>query len=109
MTAATTPSFAEQRAVLEAIEDLEVRRAQLHAESLQLRATMAELFAKSRAGFAEMELAGSAQIGQIRAARELDDATRLMTLFPKTEELPAAGAVFVPAVDAILQATRRCT
>ncbi|MFN2539285.1 MAG: DUF222 domain-containing protein [Mycobacteriales bacterium] len=109
MPATASASIEEQRAVLNAIEELEARKAQLHAESMVLRAELARVTARSRSGFAEMELAGTALVGQIRAARELDDASRLVANFPKLHALLADGAVFVPAVEAILLATRRCT
>jgi hypothetical protein len=106
---ATAALLAEQRAALETVEKLEARKAELNAEAMAARAEVARLHARSRSGFAEMELAGTALIGQVRASRELDDAARLATLFPKLRELQAAGAVFVPTVEAILAATRRCT
>ena len=95
--------------MLVAIEELEAEKAKLHARGLALRAEAAQLWAGERQGFAEMELAGTALVGQIRASRELDDGTRLAENFPKLNELLADGLVFIPTAEAILMATRRCT
>jgi hypothetical protein len=105
----TSPPLAAQQAALNAIEELEVEQAQLHARRLAARVEVVRLWAEERSGYAEMELAGTALVGQIRAARELDDATRLVENYPRLHELLAAGDVFVPVVEAILLATRRCT
>jgi hypothetical protein len=102
------PTREAQVAVLERIAQLEADRARLHAQALAARAELAQLWADERSGFAQMELAGTALVGQYRAARELDDATRAGTLFPKLTELLAAGAVLVPAAELLLAATRLC-
>ena len=99
----------EQQAVLVAIEELEADRARAYAHAAVLRARMAELWAGERAGFAEMELAGTALVGQVRAARELEDSQRLTELYPRLHALLSTGEVFVPAAEAILRATVRCT
>lgn len=99
----------EQREALVALEELEARKAQLHAEGLALRAEIARLWARERSGTVEMEVAGTALVGQIRAGRELDDATRMAECFPQLSALLADGLVFVPTVEAVLTATRRCT
>ncbi|MCW2672045.1 MAG: hypothetical protein JWP14_634 [Frankiales bacterium] len=109
MKSRPAPSVADQRAVLEALEELESEKARLHARGLQLRAELAQLWADERSGFAELELAGTALVGQYRAARELDDATRAADNFPRLSELLAEGAVFVPTAELLLEATRRCT
>jgi hypothetical protein len=109
MKSRPAPSVAEQRAALEALEELESEKARLHARGLQLRAELAQLWADERSGFAELELAGTALVGQYRAARELDDATRAADNFPRLSELLAEGAVFVPTAELLLEATRRCT
>ena len=109
MPADALPSLAEQQAALNALEDLESRKAQLHAEGMALRAEIARLWSSCRSGTAEMEVAGTALVGQIRAARELEDAARLVKNFPQLNALLAEGTVFVPTVDTILLATRRCT
>ena len=95
--------------MLVAIEELEAERTKGYARAMELRADMAQLWDGQRQGFAEMELAGTGLIGQIRAARELEDGTRLVELFPKLHALLTAGAVFVPSAEAVLVATRRCT
>src|SRR2546423_1263513 len=100
MPGLVTPSLAEQQAVLNALEELESRKAQLHAQGMALRAEINRLWASSRRGFAEMEVAGTALVGQIRAARELDDAARLVANFPQLNALFAEGVVFVPTVEA---------
>ena len=109
MKSRPTPSVAEQSAVLDRIEKLEVAKAKLHAESLQARAELVQLWQHERSGFAEMELAGTALIGQFRAARELDDSARVQECFPTLARLLAAGAVFVPVAELLLTSTRRCT
>ncbi|MCU1602771.1 MAG: endonuclease, partial [Frankiales bacterium] len=107
---ATTPlAVEEQRAALVALEEHEARRAQLHAEGAVIRAEIARLWSSARSGFAEMEVAGTALVGQVRAARELDDAQREVELFPQLHALVAEGLVFVPTVEAVLRATVRCT
>ncbi len=102
-------SVEEQRAALNVLEDLEVRKAQLHAEAVAVRAEIAQLWSGTRSGFAEMEVAGTAHVGQFRAARELEDAQRQVELFPHLHALLAEGLVFVPTVEAVLRGTRRCT
>jgi hypothetical protein len=109
MPATTPAALAEQQAALAALEELEARAAALNAERLALRAEIARLWAQERSGTAEMELAGTALVGQIRAARELDDGTRMTENFPQLMALHADGLVLVPTVEAILTATRRCT
>src|SRR4051812_32342790 len=109
MPAATPAALEQRQAALAALEELEARAAQVNADRLALRAEIARLWARERSGTAEMELAGTALVGQIRAARELDDGTRMTENFPQLRALHADGLVFVPTVDAILTATRRCT
>src|SRR3954447_8774449 len=104
-----TACLEEQRAVLEQIEELEAEKARLHARGLALRAELAQLWTDERSGFAEMELAGTALVGQYRAARELEDGTRFADCFPKLAALLDAGAVFVPTAEAVMAATRSCT
>jgi hypothetical protein len=101
--------LAEQQAALAALEELEARRAQLHAEGLALRAEITRLWEHEHAGSVEMEVAGTALIGQIRAAVELSDGARSVANFPQLQALLADGLVFVPAAEAVLLATRRCT
>jgi hypothetical protein len=109
MPSPTPAALAEQQAALAALEELEARAAALNAERLALRAEIARLWAQERSGTAEMELAGTALVGQIRAARELDDGTRMTENFPQLMALHADGLVLVPTVEAIRTATRRCT
>src|SRR4051794_12340389 len=98
----------QQRGVLEAIEEVESEKAALHGRGLALRAELAQLWSGEREGFAPMELAGTALVGQYRAARELEDASRT-ELFPRLMGLLADGAVFVPTAEALFSATARCT
>src|SRR3954453_138542 len=109
MTTRPPPDLHEQQAALSALEELEVRRAQLHAEAMAVRAEIAQLWSRSRDGTVEMEVAGTALIGQIRAARELEDSVRAVESFPRLYQLLAEGLVFVPTVEAVLLAARRCT
>ncbi|MCW2672564.1 MAG: hypothetical protein JWP14_1153, partial [Frankiales bacterium] len=78
MPADALPSLAEQQAALNALEELESRKAQLHAQGMALRAEIGRLWSRSRSGTAELEVAGTALVGQIRAAREFEDAARLV-------------------------------
>src|SRR6184192_1382124 len=94
-------TLVEQQRVLNAIEELEAERAQLHARGLALRIEVAQLWSGERSGFAEMELAGTALIGQIRASRELEDSVRSVESFPRLYQLMAEGLVFVPTMEAI--------
>src|SRR5437660_1512315 len=79
------------------------------SSSRPARSEVAQLGSGERSGFAEMELAGTALIGQIRASRELEDSVRAVESFPRLYQLMAEGLVFVPTFEAILLATRRCT
>lgn len=103
------PAREQQAAVLTRIEQLEAEKAKLHAQSLAARAELAQLWEREHSGFAEMELAGTALIGQYRAARELTDATRADECFPRTRELLESGALFVPVAELLLAETRHCT
>src|SRR3954449_8804106 len=109
MPATSPAALTEQQAALAALEELETRAAQLNAERLALRAEIARLWARERSGTVEMELAGTALVGQIRAARELDDGTRMTENFPQLMALHTDGLVFIPTIEAILPAPRRCT
>jgi hypothetical protein len=91
------------------LEEHEAELAQLYAQRMRDRALVAELWTDEQRGFAEMELAGTALVGQVRAARELEDARRLTEVLPRLLELLEAGAVFVPAAELLLRETRRCT
>src|SRR4051794_14498444 len=100
---------AAQRAALEQVERDEAAKAIAYAAAMRTRAEVAQLWADERSGFAEMELAGTALIGQIRAARELDDAVRLQETFLRTAALLADGVLYVPVAELLLRETRTCT
>jgi hypothetical protein len=109
MRSAAGTSVEAQRAALEAIEELEAERARAYARGAELRVELSVLWAAERSGFVEMELAGTALVGQVRAARELEDSERLVELFPRLHGLMKQGEVFVPTAEAILRATLRCS
>jgi hypothetical protein len=97
-----------QRAALEQVEADEAERAKLFARTMARRAEVARLWEREHSGFAEMELAGTALIGQYRAARELDDSVRLRDILLTTNRLLADGVLFVPQAELLLIETRSC-
>ncbi|MCW2669822.1 MAG: endonuclease, partial [Frankiales bacterium] len=99
---------AAQRAALEQVEADEADQARHYATRMAHRAELARLWERERSGFVEMELAGTALIGQVRAARELDDAVRLRDVLLSTRQLLEDGVLFVPAAELLLRETRRC-
>ncbi|MDX6218485.1 MAG: hypothetical protein QOJ48_166, partial [Frankiales bacterium] len=103
-----TETRAAQRAALEQVEADEAEQARQYAIRMAHRAEVARLWERERSGFVEMELAGTALIGQVRAARELDDAVRLRDLLLSTRRLLEDGVLFVAAAELLLRETRRC-
>jgi hypothetical protein len=97
-----TETRAAQRAALEQVEADEAEQARQYAIRMAHRAEVARLWERERSGFVEMELAGTALIGQVRAARELDDAVRLRDLLLSTRRLLEDGVLFVAAAELLL-------
>jgi hypothetical protein len=71
-----------QREVLAALAAEEVVEATVFARRMRLLAEADQLWEAGPEAFAVLELAGTARIGQGRAARQLSDGHRLVTLFP---------------------------
>lgn len=92
----------QQRAVLREVARDEVDRAVLFARTMRTRAELARLWANEPEGDAEIELAGTGRIGQVRASRQLDDAQRLVDLLTGTLALLEAGVMYVPVAELLL-------
>jgi hypothetical protein len=56
-----------------------------------------------------LDLAGSARMGQIRAAGEVERARRLHDFYPRALDLLRGGALFVPVVEMLLRKTKHCS
>ena len=100
-----------QRAVLARITDLEAQQAQLFAQRMLAVYDQVLLWeqASGPEAFGILELAGTARIGQSRAATLQDDARRLVEVLRGTLEALQAGRVFQPAAELLLRLTRNCT
>lgn len=102
------PLESAQRAVLVAVARDEVDRAVLFARSMRNRAELGRLWDSGPEGFAEIELAGTGRIGQLRAGRQLDDAQRLADILTGTLALLESGVMYVPVAELLLSMTRMC-
>jgi hypothetical protein len=56
-----------------------------------------------------LDLAGSARMGQVRAAGELERARRLHDLYPRVLVLLDEGRLMVPTVEVLLRLTKQCS
>ena len=92
---------------------MEVVKAQLFAREMVLRAQMERLWNPPVAGpqeqFGVLELAGTARIGQARAAGQLVDGVRLVEQLPGTLAALQAGLMYRETAVLLLQQTRNCT
>lgn len=99
---------ARRRALAEVSQD-EVLRAQLFARVMRHRADVDRLWEPGPESFPEIELAGTARIGQIRAATQMTDARRLLDVLVGTFALLEAGVVFQPTAELLLSLTHNCS
>ena len=56
-----------------------------------------------------LDLAGSARMGQGRAANELERARRLTDFYPEVLQRLRSGSLLVPVVEHLLRATKHCS
>lgn len=102
-----------QRDVLAAVAELEVEEARLFARRMDLRAEMDELWngtdSQGNEQFGVLELAGTARIGQARAATQLIQGSRLRHELPRTRELLHTGRMHSQTALLLLELTRNCS
>src|SRR5689334_20747052 len=84
------------------------REAREHAAKVRELVELDRLFGSDRDGLL-LELAGTARMGQDRAAGELDRALRLHEHYPRALVLLHRGAMRVATVDILLRLTKRCS
>ena len=99
----------QQREVLAAIAVEEVLEAQAFARRMRLRAHAEQLWEDGPEAFAVLELAGTARIGQVRAATQLTDGRRLVQLFPRALALLETGQMYRESAALLLSLTVNCT
>src|SRR5947208_3976220 len=92
----------EQRAALEEAEEGERLRARVQAQCYRTRAKISRLYDKERSGFVEIDFAGTALIGQLRAHTQLADAVRMVELYGQALSLLADGVLYVTQVETLL-------
>lgn len=110
MSAATfVRDDAAARAALVAISADEVEHARWYARTMRNRAVLDAALNGTGTQHGTVELAGTARIGQGRAATQCADARRLLEVFSETLTLLEAGRVFVHTVELMLSMTRQCT
>lgn len=110
MSAATfVRDDAAARAALVAISADEVEHARWYARTMRHRAVLDAALNGTGTQHGTVELAGTARIGQGRAATQCADARRLLEVFSETLTLLEAGRVFVHTVELMLSMTRQCT
>ena len=100
---------AAARAALVAISADEVEHARWYARTMRHRAVLDAALNGTGTQHGTVELAGTARIGQGRAATQCADARRLLEVFSETLTLLEAGRVFVHTVELMLSMTRQCT
>ena len=110
MRSLTGPALEDaRRSALAAVAVDEVARAVLFARVMRNRAEVERLWGWEPDSFPELELAGTARIGQIRAGGQLSDARRLVNVLTGTLTLLEAGVMFQPTAEVLLHLTRNCT
>jgi hypothetical protein len=97
-----------QREVLAALAAEEVVEATVFARRMRLLAEADQLWEAGPEAFAVLELAGTARIGQGRAARQLSDGHRLVTLFPVALALLETGEMYRESAALLLSLTASC-
>ena len=100
-----------QRAVLARITELETQQGRLFAARMLAVYDQSRLWEQAPGPdmFGILELAGTARVGQSRAAILQDDARRLVEVLRGTLEALQAGSIFQPAAELLLRLTRHCT
>ena len=97
------------RAVLAAVAVDEADQARLYARRMRHRAELDRLLTTGPEQFAVIELAGTARIGQCRAATQLSAARRLDEVLTGTLSLLEHGLLFQETAELLLSLTRHCT
>jgi hypothetical protein len=98
----------QQREVLAAIAVEEAVEAQAFARRMRLRAVADGLWGDGPEAFAILELAGTARIGQVRAATQLTEGRRLVRLFPIALALLESGELYRESAALLLALTASC-
>jgi hypothetical protein len=98
----------QQREVLAAIAAEEAVEAQAFARRMRLRAVADGLWGDGPEAFAVLELAGTARIGQVRAATQLTEGRRLVRLFPHALALLETGELYRESAALLLSLTASC-
>jgi hypothetical protein len=99
----------QQREVLASIAAEEAVEAQAFARRMRLRAVADGLWGDGPEAFAVLELAGTARIGQVRAATQLTEGRRLVRLFPLALALLETGELYRESAALLLSLTASCT
>ncbi|MCW2598655.1 MAG: hypothetical protein JWM02_484 [Frankiales bacterium] len=97
------------RLVLAAVATDEADNARLYARRMRNRAELDRQLNTGPDQFGVIELAGTARIGQGRAATQLSDARRLDEVLTGTLALLAQGGLFQQTAELLLSLTRHCT
>src|SRR5437588_10404897 len=98
----TSPDRAAQRAVLDTVGSLEREQAVRFARQARAHAELSARWDTDPGG-AIMELAGTARVGQHRAASQLLRGDRLVRLFPMALRLLELGVMRVATAQILLE------
>jgi len=101
------PDPSAQRAALQRVDALERAKAVLYAQEARSRVNIAQLWSDDPGQV--LELAGTARIGQGRAAGQLDRSSRLVENFPLALGLLEHGVMFVATADLLLGLSKNCS
>lgn len=104
---ASSPDRAAQRAALDRVDALERAKAVLYAQEARSRVLIGRLWDQDPGQV--LELAGTARIGQGRAAGQLDRAERLVQYFPVALGLLEHGVMFVGTAELLLRLSKNCS
>ncbi len=99
--------YLHQLAVMQRVHDHEAERSRAFAADLCLWAELHEAFGPDDSVL--LELAGTAKVGQAKAAGMLLRGHRLVTLFPRALALLQAGELHVGTAELLLWTTSKCT
>ena len=100
-------TWQRRRAALDQVELRQQRKAAEFAAEVRELAELDEAYGGDEDVL--MELAGTARMGQGRAAGELVRATRLVRNFPRALDLLEAGLLLVPTAQLLLALTKNCS